>query len=48
MSQAMQPMRIGQFTDIYPPIINGASSFLGKRHPQWLPTGPESLHVNFG
>ena len=48
MSQAMQPMRIGQFTDSYPPIINGVSAFVAEHHAELLAKGQDAHVFTFG
>jgi len=41
-------MRIGQFTDSYPPIINGVSAFLAEHHAQLLSQGHDAHIFTFG
>lgn len=41
-------LRIGQFTDSYPPIINGVSAFISEHHQQLLKQGYEAYVFTFG
>jgi glycosyltransferase involved in cell wall biosynthesis len=41
-------LRIGQFTDSYPPIINGVSAFISEHHHQLLEQGHEAFVFTFG
>jgi len=41
-------LRIGQFTDSYPPIINGVSAFITEHHHQLLKEGYDAYVFTFG
>ncbi|HLY28672.1 MAG TPA: glycosyltransferase [Aggregatilineales bacterium] len=41
-------MRIGQFTDSFPPIINGVSAFISEHHQQLLRQGCRAYIFTFG
>lgn len=43
-----QPLRIGQFTDSYPPIINGVSAFVSEHHQELLAQRQNSFVFTFG
>src|SRR5258708_13091707 len=42
------PIRIGQFTDSFPPIINGVSAFISEHHKQLLEQGCKAYIFTFG
>ncbi len=44
----MQPIRIGQFTDSYPPVINGVSTFVAEHHAELLCREQDSHIFTFG
>jgi glycosyltransferase involved in cell wall biosynthesis len=41
-------MRVGQFTDSYPPIVNGVSAFVGEHHLELLMQGHDAHVFTFG
>lgn len=41
-------MRIGQFSDSFPPIINGVSAFVAEHHSQLQTQGHEAHVFTFG
>lgn len=47
-SPSTKALRIGQFTDSYPPIINGVSSFVREHHLQLLAQYQNSFVFTFG
>lgn len=44
----MQPIRIGQFTDSYPPVINGVSTFVAEHHAELLSHNHDAHVFTFG
>lgn len=44
----MQPIRIGQFTDSYPPVINGVSTFVAEHHAELLSHDHDAHVFTFG
>ncbi len=44
----MQPIHIGQFTDSFPPIINGVSTFVSEHHAELLACGLAAHVFTFG
>ena len=47
-SGAEDVIRIGQFTDSFPPIINGVSAFISEHHKQLLAQGYKAYIFTFG
>ncbi|NJM41823.1 MAG: glycosyltransferase family 4 protein [Anaerolineae bacterium] len=41
-------MRVGQFTDSFPPIVNGVSAFVGEHHSELLTQGHDAHIFTFG
>jgi 1,2-diacylglycerol 3-alpha-glucosyltransferase len=44
----MQPIRLGQFTDSYPPVINGVSTFVAEHHAELLRHDHDAHVFTFG
>jgi glycosyltransferase involved in cell wall biosynthesis len=42
------PLRVGQFTDSFPPVINGVSAFVAEHHAELLAQGQQAQVFTFG